>query len=241
MPVAENVKFFEADLINGTGRYFNDQTAFIFPKPEKTKPSRIFPRFFYGDQSKKSEISLSSSSIQMTWIRLVYFLFLPNGSILTLSFQTGYNGHTDLSLWAIEKIKSLDIERGSPQRLINKYNADRERVSRGLDQNISDPSLIFFYVYNPDMLFYQKKFSCAPISPNHPVEDNPFKIIFSSDSNFFGLYDIFTPNTTGAPANDPDLYSYKFNLHMVTRGYPGDRPILIPFVIDPTIKNTGPA
>jgi hypothetical protein len=241
MPVADNVKFFETELINGTGRYFNDQTAFIFPKPEKTKPSRIFPQFYPANQPSGLKITLPSVSEQMAWIRLVYFLFLPDGSILTLSFQTAYNGHTDLSKWAIDKIKSLDRENGSPQKLINKYIRDGERVSRGLDQDVSDASLIFFYVYNRDMGFYQIKFSCAPVSPNHPVGDNPFKIISSSDSNFFGLYDIFIPNPTGTPCTDPDLYSYKFNLHMSTKGYPGDKPRLIPFVIDPTIKNTGPA
>jgi hypothetical protein len=243
MPVQKNVTFFPFSPIptsskDRTGRYFSEQNALIFPEYADYKPTKNIPPLMSYEPKLNSDIKIAH--VVMKSIRLVYFLFLTDGSILTLCFGRVYKDDDKTLKWAKDKISELDKFSGNPEKLVNYFNNPQsEAISRGLNQDYSEPSVIFFYIYNREMQFYSDRFSFSPISPA-PALGNPFEFFKSSDANFFGLYNSFRPNTSNAPVPVPSPYAYKFNLHMATRAYPGDYPQLIPFVIDPDIKNTGP-
>lgn len=244
MPISKNIKFFRLSPDNGTGRFFNDQKAFKFPSyPGKVDASESVPSREAFDDIKnttlKSKNQLKANQLPIELSRLVYFVFLQSGEILTLCFGTKYVDQNKSKEWAEKKIIVLDKYNGDPVKLINAYNNDTQRISRGLDQYYDKCALIWFYINNKTMYFTQDKFSSAPVY-SKPPPGNPFKIIGTTDGNFFGLYNSFKPDQTGDPLPDQSYYDYKFNLHMKTGGYTVDIPRVIPFVVDPVIKNTGP-
>lgn len=233
MPVKSNVKFRIFAPDNGVGQFFYGQIPLIFSKPDDKISTDSLPNSY---QKNIDNTALQNSiSRNMVYTRLVYFAFLADGSILTLTFQKIYSGDPDALDWAKGKINSLDCFKGDEAELIKYFNGvGSEGISRGLDQDFNGASIVFFFVYNREMKFYKKKFSMIPVG-SQQVAGNPFHIIASTDSNFFALYNDFTRNSSSTRP-----YVYKFNLHMQTKGAKGDTPSLIPFVIDPDVRNDGP-
>lgn len=169
--------------------------------------------------------------------RLVYIQVSCDGFISTRSFEIPFTNANDGKIWAIKKIAELDA---CPPNLQNFYDNDPERCGvGGLDQNCEWSALIFFYIMNRANKFAGKKFSSTMINrPPVPGQVGPFTVIASSNGQFFGLYNIHQrPLTSPLP---PQPWEYKFNLHLEAEAVTGDTPKLIPWLIDPIIRNQGP-
>lgn len=234
--IDKDVKFFLFSPINEVGIYFSDEDGLRFDKFVDQSPNRQIPPVFErNSKAQQTSLAPTISDTAPKFVRVIYFAFLGDGDILTVSFQTKYTGTNLDRDWAIKKCNQLNKFKANPRKIIDYFDADNERISRGLDQDFSSSSLIFFYVCNRHMEFYKEKFSCVAVPGNPEPHKNPFIIIASTDSNFFGLYNIFD----GAAVTVVE-YQYKFNLHMKTKGYLGDVPQLIPFIIDPEFGNKGP-
>lgn len=231
---SEIIKFDYFRPYAGVGVFFSGQKALKFPKVPDPAPTREIP----PERLPKAKRASLASGNQLTkgdYVRLVYFAFLGEGDILTVSFQTPYIDNNTARDWAFEKIKKLNALNMDAGEIIKFYNRDSEKRSRGLDQEFSRSSLTFFYICNRHMEFTKEKFSCVAMPGNPSPQKNPFQIIASTDSNFFALYNLFEPGSSTG-----QRYAYKFNLHMKTKGYPGDTPKIIPFLVDPEVKNDGP-
>jgi hypothetical protein len=234
--IDKNVKFFRFSPNDGVGIFFSDQKGLAFEEFTDQYPRSEIPPLLQRVQKGAQAVRASgSSNAQIVYVRLIYFAFLDDGDILTVSFQKGYSGKTDDRDWAIAKANRLNSFRANPLKIIDFYTGDCEKMSRGLDQNFTHSSLVFFYVCNRHMAFTGDKFSCVAVPTNPDQHKNPFDIIYSTDNNFFALYNDFDHRMAGGRD-----FAYKFNLHMRTKGHPGDRPTLIPFVVDPEVKNEGP-
>ncbi len=234
--IDKNVRFFRFSPNDEIGIFFSDQKGLAFEKFVDQSPSREIPPLLQRNTKVEQAVSTSNvSNTQIDYTRLIYFAFLENGDILTVSFQTCYSGTIADRDWAIGKANLLNRLRANPRKIIDFYNADSQKMSRGLDQDFSRSSLTFFYVCNRHMEFTKDKFSCVAVLGNPEPHKIPFDIIASTDNNFFALYNDFD-HTIGGGQD----FAYKFNLHMKTKGYPGDKPTLIPFIVDPEVKNEGP-
>lgn len=213
-------------------------------------PTKSIPplhRRYQASAEPKSEggnIPAVPTSAEMQFIRIVYFVFLEKGEILTVSFQKKFQNNDDDKIWMLNKYRILNNFRGNPDKIIRYFdsNPNGERVSRGLDQDFSKTAVVFFYVYNEHMVFSDEKFSFTempdnPQRPSNPGDPySPFTMIRTSQkAKFFGLYNSFYE-----PWSGDKPYRYKFNLHMETIGYTIDQPQHIPFIIDPVIINQGP-
>ena len=165
--------------------------------------------------------------------RLVYIQVSCDGFISTRSFEIPFTNANDGKIWALKKIAELDA---CPPNLQNFYDNDSERCGVGLDQNFEWSALIFFYIMNRANKFAGTKFSSTMIN-RHPVpgQVGPFTIIASSNGQFFGLYNIHR-----GPQVPRQAWEYKFNLHLEAEAVSGDSPKLIPWLIDPVIRNQGP-
>jgi hypothetical protein len=234
--IDKNIQFFRFSPDKEVGIFFSDQQGLEFEKVTDSKPSREIPPELLRNRTD-STLTSGTGLTKGDYVRLIYFVFLEDGDILTVSFQTAYVNNNDARDWAIGKANKLNALKMNAEKIVKFYNNDPQKMSRGLDQDFSRSSLIFFYVCNRHMEFTKEKFSCVAMPNNPPSQHkNPFEIIASTDNNFFALYNLFEPDTssTGFP------YGYKFNLHMKTKGYTIDTPTLIPFIVDPEFGNKGP-
>ena len=211
-------------------------------KPSKSIPS-LYPTYRSSAESRPDDlgIPMAPTGDIMKYIRVIYFVFLEKGEILTVSFQKIFKNNETDKAWMLEKYEKLNGFRGDPDKIICYYDSrpNDERVSRGLDQDFSETAVVFFYVYNKHMVFSGEKFSFTEMPGNPPHSGpsrGPFTMIATSErAKFFGLLNNFDDSLTA-----PKRYLYKFNLHMETIGYTDDKPHEIPFLIDPIVINQGP-
>lgn len=214
--------------IGRVGRYFNDQKPLKFIDGGTNREETVeFPEYSIFLRPKQKPPTIKHT-------RLIYIQISCDGFISTRSFEIPFTTANEGKIWALKKIAELDA---CPPNLQNFYNNDKERCGVGLDQNFEWSALIFFYIMNRANKFAGVKFSTTLISaPTGPTHGNPFTIIASSNGQFFGLYDIHQ-----GPQNPPGQpWEYKFNLHLEAEAVTGDSPKLIPWLIDPIIRNQGP-
>ena len=211
-------------------------------KPSKSIPS-FYPKYQDSVESITEGVAIPEAPMGdiMKYIRIIYFVFLEKGEILTVSFQKIYENNDADKKWMLKKYEKLNSFRGDPDKIIRYFdsNPNSERVSRGLDQDFSETAVVFFYIYNEHMVFSGDKFSFMQVPDNPPnlgKPNSPFTMIKTSEqAKFFGLFNDFYDSL---PVSTP--YRYKFNLHMETIGYTVDKPHTIPFLIDPAVQNDGP-
>ena len=125
--IDKDVKFFLFSPENEVGVYFSDQTGLAFEPFTKQSPSRVIPPLPTRSQKAAQAAPASSGNAPLiSFVRLVYFVFLDDGDILTVSFQTGYTGTNADRDWAIAKANpssprstyhsavGMSMPRGSP-------------------------------------------------------------------------------------------------------------------------------